>query len=168
MTTETLNNTTHKKAFKKLGFSYLDTAEIVINLKQLLADYHVHYQKLRNFHWNVEGPDFFELHEEFEKDYEQVKKRIDMIAERIRVFGQSPSMSLQEIVKNTTIKESKGHETSRDMVKDILIDFGRIHDTMLEAVESAIQLGDVATEQLITDMIRDLEKRHWMYTAWMK
>ena len=157
-----------KKAFKKLGFTYLDTAEIVVNLKQLLADYHVHYQKLRNFHWNIEGDDFFELHQEFENEYNLVKEQIDMIAERIRVFGQSPAMSLQEILKNTTIKESKGHETSRDMVKDILNDYGRIHETLLESVESAIAIGDVATEQMITDMIRKLEKRHWMFTAWMK
>jgi starvation-inducible DNA-binding protein len=165
---ETLQETTPKKAFKKLGFTYLDTAEIVVNLKQLLADYHVHYQKLRNFHWNIEGADFFELHEEFENEYNAVKKRIDIIAERIRVFGQSPAMSLQEILKNTTIKESKGHETSREMVKEILSDYGRIHETLLESVESAIAIGDVATEQMITDMVRDLEKRHWMFTAWMK
>ena len=157
-----------KKAFKKLGFTYLDTAEIVVNLKQLLADYHVHYQKLRNFHWNIEGPDFFELHEEFEKEYNTVKERIDIIAERIRVFGQSPAMSLDEIINNSTIRESKGHETSRDMIHDLLTDFGRIHETLLETVESAIALGDVATEQLITDMIRETEKRHWMFSAWMK
>lgn len=163
-----MQDKTQKKAFKKLGFSYLDTAEIVVNLKQLLADYHVHYQKLRNFHWNIEGPDFFELHEEFENEYDTVKLRIDIIAERIRVFGQSPAMSLDEIVKNSNIKESKGHETAREMVKEILADYGTIHETLLATVESAIALGDVATEQIITDITRDVEKRHWMFTSWMK
>ena len=34
-------------------------------LNTLLADYQVHYQKLRNYHWNVRGPMFFELHLKF-------------------------------------------------------------------------------------------------------
>ena len=54
------------KTFKKLGFTYLETAEIVVSLNTLLANYQVFYNKLRNFHWNIEGPEFFELHEEFE------------------------------------------------------------------------------------------------------
>ena len=67
----TLTKENIKKPFKKLGFTYLDTAEIVINLKQLLADYQVHYHRLRNFHWNVEGADFFENEKEntFELEY---------------------------------------------------------------------------------------------------
>lgn len=28
---------------------------IAKELNQLLADYHVYYQKLRNFHWNIVG-----------------------------------------------------------------------------------------------------------------
>jgi starvation-inducible DNA-binding protein len=44
--------------YKKLGFEKEETEEIVEALNLLLANYHVHYQKLRNFHWNVEGPDF--------------------------------------------------------------------------------------------------------------
>lgn len=42
-----------KKSYKKLGVTYLETAEIVIPLNQLLSNYIVHYQKLRNFYWNV-------------------------------------------------------------------------------------------------------------------
>ena len=46
----TINKSTvkSKKAYKKLGFTYLETAEIVVALNQLLANYQIHYQKLRN------------------------------------------------------------------------------------------------------------------------
>ena len=164
----TISKDNIKKPFKKLGFTYLDTAEIVVNLKQLLADYQVHYHKLRNFHWNVEGADFFELHQEFENEYETVKKRIDIIAERIRAFGQNPAMTLEQISKNSKIRERKDFETSREMVSDVLKDFGKIHETILEALDSSLSIGDVATEQMLTDFIRDLEKRNWMFTSWMK
>lgn len=80
-------NTSPKKTYRKLGFTYLETAEIVVHLKELIANYIVHYHKLRNFHWNVDGADFFELHQEFENEYNVVKENIDVLAERIRVFG---------------------------------------------------------------------------------
>lgn len=165
--TATYTNTT-KKPYKKLGFTYLETAEIVVHLKQVLSDFQVHYHKLRNFHWNIEGGDFFELHEEFEKDYDNTKLIIDEIAERIRVFGQNPAMTLDEIVKNTDIKESRGLETSRDLVRDILKDYSVMHESLLTAIESAVATGDSATELMLSEYIRDIEKRHWMYTSWLK
>jgi len=60
--------------------------ETIAALNILLADYHMHYQKLRNFHWNVTGSNFFELHEKFEELYEDIKLKIDEIAERIFIF----------------------------------------------------------------------------------
>ena len=83
------------KTYKKLGFSNEETQELVDHLNKLLANYQVHYQKLRNFHWNVEGPDFFDLHEQFEIEYDAVKAQIDEIAERIRVFGANPISTMQ-------------------------------------------------------------------------
>ena len=122
-----------KKPYKKLVFTYLETAEIVVNLKQILADYQLHHHKLRNFHQNVEDGGFFDLHEEFENDYNSIKKIIEEVAERIRVFGQNPAITLDEISNKSKLKESKGIETSRDMVKNILKDYELIHESILNA-----------------------------------
>ena len=75
------------KPYHKLGFNQFETSEIVIKLNEFLANYQVHFHKLQNFHWNVKGRDFFELHEQFERIYQRVFVDIDNIAERIRVFG---------------------------------------------------------------------------------
>ena len=32
---------------------------VVVELNTLLADYNIYYQKLRSFHWNVLGKNFF-------------------------------------------------------------------------------------------------------------
>ena len=50
-----------------LGLDKEKTAKTVSELNILLADYHLYYQKLRNFHWNVIGKNFFDLHEKFEE-----------------------------------------------------------------------------------------------------
>lgn len=163
-----INDNTITKPFKKLGFSYLDAAEIIVNLRQLLIEYQVHYHKLRNYHWNVQGSDFFELHKEFEDEYIKAQKQIDIIAERINVFGQQPQMTLNDVVKNSKIKENMDIVHSRDMVEDVLIDFGILHDTMLEVLNASLKIGDIATENIITDFIKDLEKRNWMFTSWLK
>jgi starvation-inducible DNA-binding protein len=158
----------HRKPFKKLGFTAMETAEIVITLKKLMANYQVYYHKMRNKHWNIEGTDFFELHEEFENEYNDAKKNIDFIAERIRVFGVLPDMTMREVLKVSQINESKDKMTSFEMVKDVLQDYETLHELMLDAINAALETGDIGTENLIADFILDLEKRHWMFSSWVK
>jgi len=166
--TETQINNSLRKPFRKLGFTTLETAEIVINLKKLMANYQVYYHKLRNFHWNVEGSDFFELHEEFEKEYNEAKENIDLIAERIRVFGIMPGMTLEEVLKISSIEESKENRTSFEMVREVLKDYQTLHELMLDTINAALETGDIATENMIAEFVLKLEKRHWMFTSWVK
>ncbi len=155
-----------QKAYKKLGFTYLETAEIIVSLNKLLGNYIVHYHKLRTFHWNVEGGDFFELHEQFETEYNEVKVQIDTIAERIRVFGLKPKYTLRQYLDLADIKEVDKELAPVAMVNEILKDFRIIHDSLLDVLDAALTSGDSVTEDLVTQIMRRLEKRHWMFTAW--
>ena len=168
---------TENKTFKKLGFTYLETAEIVVNLNTLLANYQVFYNKLRNFHWNVEGPEFFELHEEFEKEYNQVQKNIDTIAERIiplvneariPVFGVKPNFTLEKTLELSKIKEDKKNLSAIEMIREILRDYEILHNSMLDGINASLETGDVATERMLTNFIQELEKRNWMLTSYLK
>ncbi|MGB5462049.1 MAG: DNA starvation/stationary phase protection protein [Aureibaculum sp.] len=166
---ETIKNEKMKKPFRKMGFTYLETAEIVVALNKLMANYYVHYHKLRNFHWNVESQDFFELHVEFENEYNTVIENIDIIAERIRVFGLKPSMSIKEMQGLSEIKEVKSDKMSPiAMVTEVLKDFDILHNKMLDVLNAALDTGDNVTEQMVTDFMRKLEKRNWMFTSWCK
>ena len=162
-------NTSPKKTYRKLGFTYLETAAIVVSLNELIANYIVHYHKLRNFHWNVDGQDFFELHKEFEDEYNTVKENIDVVAERIRVFGIKPSMTIKEVLDLSEIKEAKASKMSPiEMVAQVLKDYDILHDKMLNVINASLDTGDNVTEQIITDFMRNLEKRNWMFTSWSK
>ncbi|MER3376122.1 MAG: ferritin-like domain-containing protein [Allomuricauda sp.] len=156
------------KTFKKIGFTYLETAEIVVALNTVLANYQVFYNKLRNFHWNIEGPEFFELHEEFENEYNTVKENIDIVAERIRVFGVKSNFSLKRTLELSKIKEMEKNISALEMVREVLRDFEIIHDGLLDGVNASLETGDVATERMLTDFITELEKRHWMFTSYLK
>lgn len=166
---ETITLDKKQKSFRKLGFTYLETAEIVVALKQLFANYQIHYHKLRNFHWNVESHDFFELHQEFENEYNKVQERIDIIAERIRVFGLKPAITIEETIEMSDIQQVKSNRMeATDMVHEVLKDFDILHDKMLDVLNASLEAGDNVTEQIITEFMRDLEKRNWMFTAWSK
>jgi len=154
-----------KKTFIKLGFRPLEAAELVIKLNELLANYHVHYQKLRNFHWNVKGDDFFDLHEKFELQYNQAKLNIDEIAERVRVFGKTPLSTLKEYLEHSTIKEVGTDLTGTQMVEEILSDYRILLEHMVDVVDSAVDVGDIGTQDLINTFIKEVEKSHWMFSA---
>lgn len=152
----------------KLGFSEEETKDVVDALNKLLANYQVHYQKLRNFHWNVVGKDFFELHEQFEQEYEAVKLQIDEIAERIRVFGKKPISTMKGYLETAEIEEAPEDTNSDDMVAEILKDFEVLFSFLMDTIDAAGEIGDSATEDMATGYLKRLEQRHWMLTAWSK
>lgn len=156
------------KTYKKLGFDSEETKDVVENLNKLLANLHVHYQKLRNYHWNVEGADFFDIHDTFEEEYNEVKLEIDEVAERIRVFGKTPFSTLEKYLEVSEIKETGTDLSSDEMVKEILRDFEILLSFMVDSIESAKIIGDISTDDLITGFMKRREKKHWMLTAFSK
>lgn len=156
---------TKKRSFIKLGYSALQTIEIVNAMNQLLADYSMHYQKLRNFHWNVKGADFFDVHEKFEDQYNEAKVAIDDIAERIRVFGQTPYSNMSDYLEHSTIQESRSDLPAMEMVKEIIGDYEILIESLYNVIDVAIEHGDGGTEDLAKGLVKKLEKNHWMMSA---
>ncbi len=154
-----------RRSFVKLGYTKLETVELVNSMNQLLADYSVHYQKLRNFHWNVVGPDFFDIHEKFEMQYNDAKISIDDIAERIRIFGLNPFSTMREFLDYAEIKESGTDLSAMEMVKEIINDYHILLEQLFNVLELSIEHGDSGTEDMIKGMIKEIEKNHWMMSA---
>lgn len=93
----------------------------VVELNTLLADYHIYYQNLRNFHWNILGENFFELHEKFEELYTDARVKIDEIAERILTLRYHPMSNLKDYLKASSIEEVSSKKTDKEMVQTILM-----------------------------------------------
>ena len=156
------------KSYRKLGFDSEETVKIVDALNSLMANYHIHYQKLRNYHWNVEGNSFFEFHEFFELEYNAVKLQIDEIAERIRVFGKKPVSTLEEYLKISEIKETSNSLTAEEMAIETLNDFETLISFCIDAHEKTAIAGDLATSDLLITYIKRTEKSHWMLSSFIK
>ena len=151
----------------KLGWSTEEIAEITAALNAALANYSVHYQKLRNFHWNVKGSDFFDLHQEFEKQYTEAHNNIDDIAERIRIFGETPLSLMKDFLETSEIKETGTQLPSELMVRELLSDYRILLQHLFHAVQVAASHEDSGTEEMLKVFINHIEKNHWMLTAFL-
>lgn len=141
---------------------------VVVELNTLLADYHLYYQKLRNFHWNILGRNFFDLHEKFEHLYEDARTKIDEIAERILTLRYHPMSNLSAYLQASSIKESDTNLRDSEMVTEILKSHSILLRQMSKVVKEADSVGDEGTIDLIGAYIRELEKTSWMLDAWNK
>src|SRR6266478_3255125 len=100
-----------------LGINDKDRAGVVKILNALLADEYVLYTKTRNYHWNVVGPQFNDLHKFFEAQYEELDGFVDEVAERIRQLGAPSPGTLAEFTKASRLKEHPGqHPEAKSMV----------------------------------------------------
>lgn len=160
-----LDNRMAKSKPMKLGWSDEETEVITGALNDLLANYSIHYQKLRNYHWNVKGPDFFDLHEQFEQQYNEALQNIDDIAERIRIFGKTPMSILKEYLDTSEIKETGSQLSSDLMVRELLSDYRILLQYMFTVVETAAQHSDSGTEEMVKVFINHIEKHHWMLSS---
>jgi starvation-inducible DNA-binding protein len=141
---------------------------IVTSLNELLANYQVHYQKLRNYHWNVTGGDFFDIHMELETQYTEAQQNIDLIAERVRVFRERPLSTYAEYLDRSVLQEDPGTPASSKMMHNLLADYVTLVDQMYATVELATELGDCGTERMVKGFIEQIEKHHWMLSSFTK
>jgi starvation-inducible DNA-binding protein len=141
---------------------------VVMELNSLLADYHIYYQKLRNFHWNILGQNFFDLHEKFEELYVDARTKIDEIAERILTLRYHPMSNYSEYLESSSIEESTLSLSDREMVDEILKAHGILLKQMGTVIRKAESVHDEGTIDLIGAYIRELEKTSWMLDAWNK
>jgi len=141
---------------------------VVMDLNTLLADYHIYYQKLRTFHWNILGKNFFDLHVQFEDMYNDAKVKIDEVAERILTLRHHPVSKFSDYLKISSLEEGNALISDQDMVAELIGDHKKILAQMSNVIEKADKAGDEGTIDLIGAYIRELEKSSWMLNAWSK
>lgn len=141
---------------------------VVMDLNTLLSDYHMYYQKLRSFHWNILGKNFFDLHEQFENMYNDAQIKIDEIAERILTLRHHPVSKFSDYIKIATVQEESAMISDQAMIDSLLNDHKIILAQMSSVIDSAENAGDEGTIDLVGAYIRELEKTSWMLNAWTK
>jgi len=139
---------------------------VVIDLNTLLADYNMYYQKLRLFHWNILGKNFFDLHAHFEQMYTDARIKIDEIAERILTLRYHPMSKLSDYLKVSNISEVSPFLKDTEMIDNLISDHMKLLIQMRLVIANAEKAKDEGTIDLMSGYIRELEKSSWMLDAW--
>ena len=148
-----------------IGINEKDRVVIAEGLKCLLADSYTLYLQTHNFHWNVTGPQFRELHLMFEEHYTELAVAVDDIAERIRTLDVAAPGTYKEFAKLSSIQEVDGVPPSSEMVKILLSGHETVVKTCRKVLVSAQQADDESSASLVSDRMRIHEKTTWMLRA---
>src|SRR5262245_56354260 len=114
-----------KEGTMKASIGLTDTQSSAVTkiLATLLADESLLYTKTRNYHWNVVGPQFNDLHKFFEAQYEALDGVVDDVAERIRTLGHQTPATMAEFLKSAQLKEHPGRfPSAASMLSNLLSD----------------------------------------------
>jgi starvation-inducible DNA-binding protein len=149
-----------------LGFNKDKVAKTGTKLNELLANYQIYYQNLRNFHWNISGENFFVLHEKFEELYNDARLKIDEIAERILTLRLRPMSTLAAYLDASKIEEAGKVKDTHKMVDTILDNHRLLISCMRDVLDTAGNINDEGTIDLIGGFLSELEKTSWMLDAW--
>lgn len=148
-----------------IGISKEDRTQITDGLKRLLADSYTLYLQTHNFHWNVTGPQFRELHLMFEEHYTELAEAVDVIAERIRTLDVPAPGTYRALAELSSIKEVEGVPVAEEMVDILTRGHEQVVRTAREVLAVAQKAQDESTASLVSDRMRLHEKTAWMLRA---
>ncbi|NLY11008.1 MAG: DNA starvation/stationary phase protection protein [Firmicutes bacterium] len=153
----------------RIGLSQEGTKKVAEHMNTYLANLHVLYTKLHNYHWNVVGPEFFTLHAKLEELYDGVAEEIDEVAERILMIGHRPDASLADYLKKATIKEEASEPVSgRTIVETLLADYTSLIKDLRKAIVDAQEIGDEVSADMMIGALANHEKTVWMLDSYLK
>jgi starvation-inducible DNA-binding protein len=139
------------------------------SLKTLLATEYAFVIKAQFFHWNVEGPDFAQLHEFFGDLYEEVyDNSIDRTAEYIRTLDDYTPGSFERFLELSRISGQTKVPRARLMIEELLANNEQMIDLLNETFAVAEQENQQGIANFIAERIDAHGKHSWMLRSFLK
>ena len=142
-------------------FEDAEMEELRKQLKETLATVFSFYLKAHNFHWNVEGPMFYEYHKMFGKIYQDVYSSIDGIAENLRKIGTYAPGSYTRFSELSKIEDCIDVPPVQDMVDRLLAD----NTLVIESLNASFSLAETINSQGLMNFLADRIDQHQKW-AW--
>lgn len=153
---------------KEINLTEKQVKPVVDMLNDYLANYHIHYQKLRGCHWNIKGQNFFTLHLKFEELYTNAQLTIDEIAERVLTLGKAPHSRFSDYIKESGIKEIDTIGLADTaMVEAVLDDMTKLIELERELLEATDKAGDDGSNDMVNRFMQFKEKTIWMLRSFL-
>jgi starvation-inducible DNA-binding protein len=134
-------------------------------MKVVLANSFAFYLKAHNFHWNVEGPNFFEYHGLFDEIYNEVYGSIDSTAEEIRALSGYAPGSMKRYIELTSIEDEMNIPSALEMVNRLAADNQKVIAYLLETLKEADAAEEFGLSNYLQDRINAHKKHAWKMRA---
>ncbi len=140
--------------------------KLIALLNQHLADTLDLYSQVKQAHWNVKGPHFYQLHKLFDDLAEEVEDHVDEIAERATALGGTALGTVRLAARASRLSEYPlGARGSMQHVEALVVRFAALAATTRSAIDVANDLRDADTADLFTGVSRQLDKGLWLLEA---
>ncbi len=134
-------------------------------VSKLLADTYTLYLKTHGYHWNVEGPHFQQLHDQFMEQYTEMWTAVDELAERVRALGHYAPVSYADMAKLSSLEEETSQPNWQEMVVNLAKGHEQVAKSARDVLRVAEDIGDDATADVVGPRITLHEKTAWMLRA---
>lgn len=127
------------------------------------------YSQIKQAHWNVTGPAFIALHELFDTQAGLILGYVDKFAERMRALDAFPAGTVRQAAEASNLPEMPAGELPEaDAVRALLARFAALAATVKESAQEAGAAGDIATEDLYIEALRELDQQAWFLRAHLR
>jgi len=140
--------------------------QVTTTLNQQLADMFDLYSQTKQAHWNVKGPEFFQLHKLFDKLAEELLENIDVLAERVTALGGVAMGTVHMAAQNSRLPGFPGKSVqSMSCVEVLAVRFASLAETTRSAINIASEQQDETTANILQEISATLDKDLWLLEA---
>ena len=152
-----------------IGLTAEHSAKIALELNKVLADEFILATKTHNYHWNIEGSNFMEMHKFYEGLYDELDETIDEVAERIRSIGLYAEGRLIDYLKLTHLDEPEYTTDQKTQLSNLLSD----HEIVIKNLRKLINIfqvdcKDAGSADFATGLMEKHEKMAWFIRSYLK
>lgn len=147
-----LNDNTRNKVIDLLNARLSDVISLAMATKQA--------------HWNIKGPGFIGLHELLDEVADRLRESSDLIAERAVILGGFARGTTEVVAQETTMAaypvEERDIQIHIEALRERFLDVG---SKIRAAIDESGDIGDDDTEDLFTEVSRQIDKDAWFIAA---
>ncbi len=136
-------------------------AAVIAGLQREQANALVLYLNIKKYHWNTFGPLFRDIHLFLDEYADLTVNQIDEFAERAFMIDGKSLGDPADYLPASTIVASRGEQTLREMIEELVANADRVIAEMHQDAETATAAGDIGTADLYTRLVQEHQKKRW-------
>jgi starvation-inducible DNA-binding protein len=146
----------------------LDIEKIEAELRPLQMDLMALALQGKQLHWNVDGRQFMSVHAQLDTIVSDARTWTDELAERLVAIGGRADGQPSDIGRESSLEEvAKGRIPDSEAIRLITDRVGQVASRARSSCEN-LATTDLGSQDICLDILRGLEKHHWMLASQMQ